>query len=259
MGHIKSFPHACPFCTAGEEWHKAALKEWALKKSNWCKANKDIDLANFDQKNSCPCPPVQNWKAGTYAIKEIHHFQSSTELILLVAPFQQLVWEITLSCHQEHEYCWQCTVIKLLQEVAEAILCTLFECSIMAMVHCKYIMVNTNDMKLILGIDVKIGLNYFSLIDVPDCSAPAVITCHLCAASAPPTTTAATSPPLPSLTTASLSSSGAVRISTHQIAGIRAPVQFIKLVLEEQEEEEEKKKEREEEDNNDDEDDNNDD
>ncbi|KMU73813.1 hypothetical protein CISG_10161 [Coccidioides immitis RMSCC 3703] len=70
MGYIKSFPHAHPFYTAGEKWHKAALKEWALKKSNWHKANKDVDLANFNQKNPHPCPPLQNWKASTCMSKE---------------------------------------------------------------------------------------------------------------------------------------------------------------------------------------------
>ncbi|EAS37556.3 uncharacterized protein CIMG_12612 [Coccidioides immitis RS] len=232
MGHIKSFPHACSFHTAGEEWHKAALKEWALKKSNWCKANKDVDLANFDQKNPC-------------AIKKIHHFQSSTKLILPVAPFQQLVQEITLSCHQEHEYHWQYTAIESLQKVAEAILCALFECSVMAMVHCKHIMVNTNNMKLILGISTKIGLNYFSPINVPDHPAPAATTHHLCAAPALPTTTAATPPPPPLSTTTSLPPPGAVRVSAHQMAGIRAPVWFTKLVLEEQKEKEEKEKKKE--------------
>ncbi|EAS30184.3 uncharacterized protein CIMG_13156 [Coccidioides immitis RS] len=259
MGCVKSFPCAHPFCTAGEEWHKAILKEWALKKGNWCKANKDVDLANFDQENPCPHPPVQNWKAGTCAIKEICHFQSSTELILLVALFQQLVQEITLSCHQGHEYCWQHTAIESLQEAAEAILCTLFEYSVMAMAHCKCVMVNADDMKLVLGIGAKIGLNYFSLIDAPDHPASAATTCCLHAAPALPTTAAAAPPPPPPPTTTSLSPPGAVRVSTCQMAGIRAPVQFTKLVLEEQEEEEKEEEEREKEDDDDDEDDDNDD
>ncbi|EAS27148.2 uncharacterized protein CIMG_12592 [Coccidioides immitis RS] len=252
MGHIKSFPHAHPFHTAGEKQHKATLKEWALKKSNWHKANKDVDLANFDQENPHPCPPIQNWKASTHmsknAIKKIHHFQSSTKLILLVAPFQQLVQKITLSCHQEHEYYWQHTAIESLQKTAEAILCALFECSVMAMAHHKHIMVNTNDMKLILGISTKIRSNYFSPIDAPDYSTPATITHHPHAALIPPTTAATFLSP-PSI----------IRISTHQMVGIRAPVWFTKLVLEEQEEEKKKKKKRKKENNNNDEDDDNDD
>ncbi|EAS34118.3 uncharacterized protein CIMG_13425 [Coccidioides immitis RS] len=118
------------------------------------------------------------------------------------------------------------------------------------------VMVNTDDMKLVLGIDAKIGSNYFSLIDVPDCSTPATITCCLCAAPAPPTTAATTPPPLPLPITASLPPSGAVRVSARQMAGIRAPVWFTKPVLEEQEEEKEEEKEKEKkEDNDDDEDD----
>ncbi|KMU92552.1 hypothetical protein CIHG_10359 [Coccidioides immitis H538.4] len=118
----------------------------------------------------------------------------------------------------------------------------------MAMAHHKHITVNADDMKLVLGIGAKIRSNYFSLIDVPDHSAPAATTCYLHATSALPTTA-----------TAFLPSPGTVRISTCQMAGIRAPVWFTKLVLEEQEEEEKKKKKREKKDNNDDEDDNDDD
>ncbi|EAS27322.3 uncharacterized protein CIMG_13508 [Coccidioides immitis RS] len=219
MSCIKSFPCACSFHTAGEEQHKTALKEWALKKGNWCKANKDVDLANFDQENSCPHPPVQNWKAGTCAIKKICHFQSSIKLILL--------------------------------KTAEAILCILFE------LYCKHITVNTDNMKLVLGISAKIGSNYFSLIDVPDHPTPAAIICCLHAASALPTTTATTpSPPSPPITT-SLPLSGTIRVSACQMAGIRAPVQFTKPVLEEQEKEKEKEEKREKENDNDDEDDDN--
>ncbi|EAS31679.3 uncharacterized protein CIMG_13114 [Coccidioides immitis RS] len=134
--------------------------------------------------------------------------------------------------------------------------------SIMAMAHCKYVTVNTDNMKLVLGISAKIRSNYFSLIDVPDCSAPAATTCRLRAAPAPPTAPAATThrlhaapappttaaaapPPPPPPTTASLPPPGAVRVSAHQIAGIRAPVQFTKLVLEEQEKEKEEKEKKE--------------
>ncbi|EER25343.1 Core histone H2A/H2B/H3/H4 family protein [Coccidioides posadasii C735 delta SOWgp] len=194
-----------------------------MKKANWRKANKDVDLVNFDQEN--PRPPVHNWKAGTCAIKKIHHFQSSTELIFPVAPFQRLVREITLSCYQGHEYRWQRTAIESLQEAAEATLCALFECSVMAMAHRKRVTVNTDDMKLVLGISAKIGSNYFGPIDAPDRPAPAATTRRLRAGPAPPTT-------------ASLPPPGSDRVSAHQMAGIRAPVRFTKPVLAEQEEEE---------------------
>ncbi|EAS28665.3 uncharacterized protein CIMG_13345 [Coccidioides immitis RS] len=126
--------------------------------------------------------------------------------------------------------------------MAEAILCTLFECSIMAMMHCKHITVNADDMKLVLDINAKIELNYFSLINVPDHSAPAATTYCLYAAPAPPTTAAAALPPLPPSTTASLPLSGTVRVFTCQMVSIRAPVWFTKPVLEEQEKKKEKKK-----------------
>ncbi|KJF60888.1 uncharacterized protein CIMG_13303 [Coccidioides immitis RS] len=106
--------------------------------------------------------------------------------------------------------------------------------SIMAMAHCKHITVNTDNMKLILDISAKIRLNYFSLIDAPDYSAPATTIHHLCAAPAPP--------PPPPPTTTSLPSLSTIRVSTHQMVGIRAPVWFTKPVLEEQKKKKEKKK-----------------
>ncbi|KMU75522.1 hypothetical protein CISG_10372 [Coccidioides immitis RMSCC 3703] len=127
----------------------------------------------------------------------------------------------------------------------------------MAMVYCKCVTVNTDDMKLILGIGAKIGLNYFSLINAPDHSASAAITCCLYTAPALPTTTATTPPPLPLPTTAFLPPSSAVRVSAHQMMNIRAPVWFTKPVLEEQEEKEEKKKKKGEKKNDDDDEDNN--
>ncbi|KMU92708.1 hypothetical protein CIHG_10495 [Coccidioides immitis H538.4] len=143
--------------------------------------------------------------------------------------------------------------------MAEAILCALFECSVMAIMHCKCIMINADNMKLVLGISTKIRSNYFDLIDVPDCSAPAAIICCLHAVSALLTTAATTPPPPPLPITAFLPPSGAVRVSACQMADIRAPVWFTKLVLEEQEEEKKEKKKRKKKNNNDDEDDNDDD
>ncbi|EAS29570.2 uncharacterized protein CIMG_13240 [Coccidioides immitis RS] len=218
-------------------------------------------MGHVKRRIPAPVPPFKIGRLALIcAIKEIHYFQSSTKLILLVALFQQLVWEITLFCHQEHEYCWQHTAIKSLQKTAEAILCTLFECSVMAMVHYKHVTVNINNMKLVLGISAKIGSNYFSLIDTSDHSTPVTTICCLHAAPTPPTTAAATPPPPLLPTTTFLPPPGAVRVSAHQMADIRAPVQFTKPVLEEQEKkEEEKKKKREEKNNNDNEDDDDDD
>ncbi|EAS34271.2 uncharacterized protein CIMG_13450 [Coccidioides immitis RS] len=90
--------------------------------------------------------------------------------------------------------------------------------------------------------NTKIGLNYFGLIDVSDCPVSAVTICCLYAAPALSTTVAAAPPPLPLLTTVSLSLSGTVRVSVCQMMNIRASVQFTKLVLEKQKKKKEKKK-----------------
>ncbi|KMP07976.1 hypothetical protein CIRG_07657 [Coccidioides immitis RMSCC 2394] len=115
-------------------------------------------------------------------------------------------------------------------------------CSVIAMTHCKHITVNTDNMKLVLGISAKIRLNYFGLIDASDCSAPVIITCCLHTAFTLSTTAVTTSLSLSLFTTASLSSSSAVRVSTCQIISIRVPVQFTKPVLEKQKKKKKKKK-----------------
>ncbi|EER29810.1 hypothetical protein CPC735_011280 [Coccidioides posadasii C735 delta SOWgp] len=104
-------------------------------------------------------------------------------------------------------------------------------------------------MKLVLDISIMTGLNYFDLIDVSDCSvsaAPvsAVTICCLYSAPTSLTTSAAAPPSLSLPTTTSLSFSGTDRVSACQMVGIRAPVWFTKLVLEEQEEKKKKKKEK---------------
>ncbi|EAS37400.3 uncharacterized protein CIMG_12637 [Coccidioides immitis RS] len=114
--------------------------------------------------------------------------------------------------------------------------------SVITIVHCKYIIVNADDMKLVLDIDAKIGLNYFGLIDVPDCPASAATTHYLYAAPASSTTAAAASPSLSLSTTTSLPLSGAVRVSICQITDIRVLVWFTKLVLEKQKEKQKKEK-----------------
>ncbi|EAS35383.3 uncharacterized protein CIMG_12846 [Coccidioides immitis RS] len=118
--------------------------------------------------------------------------------------------------------------------------------SVMVMAYCKHITVNTDDIKLILDISAKIRLNYFSPIDVSDCSASAATTCHLHAVSTSSTTTAIFLP-----------SPGTIRVSVCQITDIRAPVWFTKPVLEKQKEKKKEKKKKKKKNNDNDEDNNN--
>ncbi|KMP05007.1 hypothetical protein CIRG_04688 [Coccidioides immitis RMSCC 2394] len=88
----------------------------------------------------------------------------------------------------------------------------------MAMVHHKHITVNTNNMKLVLGISAKIRSNYFDLINVSDYPTSAVTIHHLYAVSVPPTTAAAApSPPLLPIIIF-LPFSDAIRVSACQMA-----------------------------------------
>ncbi|EFW13774.1 conserved hypothetical protein [Coccidioides posadasii str. Silveira] len=95
---------------------------------------------------------------------------------------------------------------------------------------------------LVLDIGAKIRLNYFGLINVPDCPASAATICCLYTVSALSTTAATALSSLPLSITVFLSFSDAVRVSVCQMMGIRAPVWFIKLVLEKQKKKKKEKK-----------------
>ncbi|KMU90937.1 hypothetical protein CIHG_08793 [Coccidioides immitis H538.4] len=89
---------------------------------------------------------------------------------------------------------------------------------ILTIVHHKYITVNTNNMKLVLGISTKIRSNYFDPINASDYPTSAVTIHHLYAVSVPPTTAAAAPSPPPLPIIIFLPFSDAIRVSACQIA-----------------------------------------
>ena len=67
----------------------------------------------------------QRYRAETVALKDIHHFQKSTALLIRKLPFQRLVREIAQDFKTDLRF--QSAVILCLQEAAEAYLIGLFE------------------------------------------------------------------------------------------------------------------------------------
>eukprot|EP00957_Ditylum_brightwellii_P137067 10451307-Ditylum_brightwellii.AAC.1 len=89
------------------------------------------------------------------ALKEIRHFQQTSDLLLQKLPFQCLVREITEEICQE---CgiqlkkFQSTAILALQKASEAYLVGLFKDTHLCAIHAKHVVIMKKDMDLALRI-----------------------------------------------------------------------------------------------------------
>ena len=86
-------------------------------------------------------PPMQQLKkkrrfrTGTVALREIHQYQKSTELLIRKAPFQWVIYEILRDIQNDLRI--QAAAVQGLQEAAEAYLVGLFEDSHLCTIHAK--------------------------------------------------------------------------------------------------------------------------
>jgi histone H3 len=87
------------------------------------------------------------FRPGTVALREIRHFQKSTDLIIRKLPFQRLVREIALEMYPEAQR-FQSTALIALQEAAEAYLVSLFEDTNLCVMHAKRITIRPKDIQL---------------------------------------------------------------------------------------------------------------
>lgn len=89
---------------------------------------------------------VHLYRPGSGVLKEIRHLQKTTHLLLLRAPFQRLIREIT----QQYKKDWRYTAgsLMVLQEAAEAYLTGLFEDTNMCAVHAKRVTIMPKDIQL---------------------------------------------------------------------------------------------------------------
>ena len=90
----------------------------------------------------------QRYRPGTVALREIHCFQKTTELVIRKAPFQRLVREITQKLNPGKDLRFQSLSILALQEASEAYLIGMLEDTNLAAMHAKRVTIMPRDMIL---------------------------------------------------------------------------------------------------------------
>ena len=86
------------------------------------------------------------YQAGTAALRDIHHFQKSTALLIRKLPFQRLVREIAQDFKTDLRF--QSAAILCLQEAAEAYLVGLFEDTNLCAIHARRVTIMPKDIQL---------------------------------------------------------------------------------------------------------------
>ncbi|GAA5844114.1 hypothetical protein JCM3766R1_004526 [Sporobolomyces carnicolor] len=94
------------------------------------------------------------FRPGTVALREIRHYQKSTDLLLRRLPFARLVREIATDFFDDEtgEHVglrWQSSALLALQEATEAYLVHLFEDSNLCALHAKRVTIMQRDMQLV--------------------------------------------------------------------------------------------------------------
>ncbi|PWN91934.1 histone H3-like centromeric protein cse-4 [Acaromyces ingoldii] len=95
------------------------------------------------------------FRPGTVALREIRHYQKSTELLIQKLPFARVVREVAhdfvTSVYQSGGGAglrWQSSAILALQEATEAFLVHLFEDANLCAIHAKRVTIMKRDMEL---------------------------------------------------------------------------------------------------------------
>ena len=86
------------------------------------------------------------YRAGTAALKDIHHFQGSTALLIQKLPFQRVVREITQDFKTDLRF--QSAVVLCLQEATEAYLVRLFDDANLCAIHARRVTIMPKDLFL---------------------------------------------------------------------------------------------------------------
>ena len=87
-----------------------------------------------------------HYRPGTVALREIHWYQKSTELLIRKLPFQRLVREIAQDFKTDLRF--QGSAVLALQEAAEAYLVGLFEDTNLCAIHAKRVTIMPKDIQL---------------------------------------------------------------------------------------------------------------
>ncbi|PIC28091.1 hypothetical protein B9Z55_020121 [Caenorhabditis nigoni] len=86
------------------------------------------------------------YRPGVVALREVHRYQKSTELLILKRPFERLVREIAQEMMLDLRF--QSSTIEALQHASEAFLVELFELTQLCAIHAKRVTIKPDDMKL---------------------------------------------------------------------------------------------------------------
>lgn len=99
-------------------------------------------------------------KPGAVALRQIKHYQSTTDLLIRVSPFVRLVKEIADSLSLSVDgvkYKWKASAIQALQCAVEAFMVALMEDANKAAIHAKRVTIRPEDLHLIR--DIRGGAN----------------------------------------------------------------------------------------------------
>ena len=89
----------------------------------------------------------KKWRPGMRALREIHFYQKSCNLLIRKLPFLRLVWELL---HDEKAgVCMQASAIYALHEASEAYLVYLFEDANLCAIHAKRATIMPKDIQLV--------------------------------------------------------------------------------------------------------------
>ncbi|WVO16359.1 histone H3 [Cryptococcus depauperatus] len=90
------------------------------------------------------------FRPGTVALREIRHYQKSTDLLIAKLPFSRVVREVAMKLASEEtgDFRWQSSAILALQEAAEAFLVHLFEDANLCAIHAKRVTIMQKDIQL---------------------------------------------------------------------------------------------------------------
>ena len=89
---------------------------------------------------------LMRYRPGMVALREIHCYQKSTELLIRKLPFNRLVREIAQDI--QTNLWFQASAIAVLQEAAEAYLVGLFEDTNLCAIHAKHVTIMPKDIQL---------------------------------------------------------------------------------------------------------------
>jgi histone H3 len=138
---------------SGQPTSKAKGKKLASKLTKIAELKKANPTAYVDEngvvnKRRMPdgSKKPHRYRPGTVALRQIRHYQKSTELLMRKLPFQRLVREIAQDFKMDLRF--QGNAITALQEASEAYIVSLFEDVNLMAIHAKRVTIMPKDLKL---------------------------------------------------------------------------------------------------------------